>query len=160
MTDMSTDIFKVFGPRFTLAMLLATHATFAQEPVDDGIDALEPAVDTSASLEPAVDTSAAEDLERDSLEPGVSSQALAADVTRQATNGGVMDRLELGRTEITGNQELPKVLYIVPWQKSDPGDLMGRPVNTLLDEVLAPVDREEFVRQVDYYGDLYREDEE
>ena len=57
-------------------------------------------------------------------------------------------------TEITGNQELPKVMYIVPWQKSDPGDLMGRPVNTLLDEVLAPLDREEFIRQVDYYSDL------
>ena len=67
----------------------------------------------------------------------------------------VMDSMELGRTEITGNQELPKVLYIVPWQKSDPGDLMGKPVNTLLDEVLAPLDREEFLRQVDYYDDLY-----
>ena len=71
-----------------------------------------------------------------------------------------MDRIELGRTEITGNSELPTVLYIVPWQKSDPGDLMGKPVNTLLDEVLAPIDREEFIRQVDYYGDLYGEDEQ
>jgi hypothetical protein len=25
----------------------------------------------------------------------------------------------------------------------------------LLDEVLAPLDREEFIRQVDYYSDLY-----
>jgi hypothetical protein len=71
-----------------------------------------------------------------------------------------MDRMELGRTEITGNQELPKVLYIVPWQKSDPGDLMGRPVNTLLDEVLAPLDREEFIRQVGYYEDLYGDEQE
>jgi hypothetical protein len=39
----------------------------------------------------------------------------------------------------------------VPWQKSDPGELAGRPVNTLLDEVLAPLDPEEFIRQVDYY---------
>ena len=68
-----------------------------------------------------------------------------------------MDRIELGRTEITGNSELPTVLYIVPWQKSDPGDLMGKPVNTLLDEVLAPIDREEFLRRVNYYGDLYAE---
>jgi hypothetical protein len=66
-----------------------------------------------------------------------------------------MDSMELSRTEITGNQELPKVLYIVPWQKSEPGDLMGKPVNTLLDEVLAPIDREEFIRQVEYYDDLY-----
>jgi hypothetical protein len=32
---------------------------------------------------------------------------------------------------------------------------MGKPVNSLLDEVLAPLDREEFIRQVDYYDDLY-----
>jgi hypothetical protein len=72
----------------------------------------------------------------------------------------VIDELELGRTEITGNQELPTVLYIVPWKKSEPGDLMGKPVNTLLDEVLAPIDRSEFIRRVDYYGDLYGEEEE
>ena len=110
---------------------------------------------------PAVDTSAEEQqAETDELEPAVSSEvALAADVTRSTSGSQVMDRMELSRTEITGNQELPKVLYIVPWQKSDPSDLMGRPVNTLLDEVLAPIDREEFVRQVDYYVDLYEEDE-
>jgi hypothetical protein len=75
-------------------------------------------------------------------------------VTRQESGGEVMDRIDLGRTEITGNSELPTVLYIVPWRKSNPGELMGRPVNTLLDEVLAPLDREEFIRQVDYYDDL------
>jgi len=87
-------------------------------------------------------------------------QILVSDVRRSESDGRVMDSLDLGRTEITGNQELPKVLYIVPWQKSDPGDLMGRPVNTLLDEVLAPIDRSEFMRQVDYYDDLYTKDDE
>jgi hypothetical protein len=67
------------------------------------------------------------------------------------------DELLLERTEITGNRELPKVLYIVPWRKPDPGALLGKPVNTLLDDVLAPLDREEFIRQVDYYSDLYDE---
>jgi hypothetical protein len=81
-------------------------------------------------------------------------------VRRSTGAGGVMDEMDLGRTEITGNQELPKVLYIVPWKKSDPGDLIGRPVNTLLDEVLAPLDREEFLRQVKYHDDLYGEKEE
>ena len=80
---------------------------------------------------------------------------LAADVTRGTDGNQVMDELELGRTEITGNQELPTVMYIVPWQKSDPGELMGRPVNTLLDEVMAPIDRSEFMRQIDYYDDLH-----
>ncbi|MDJ0812965.1 MAG: hypothetical protein QNJ23_04500 [Woeseiaceae bacterium] len=144
--------FRVFGPRFMLAMLLAAFATFAQE-----ADELEPAVDTSA-IEPAVDTSSVADQSIDDIEPAVPTAVLAADVTRDESGSQVMDRLELGRTEITGNQELPKVLYIVPWQKSDPGDLMGRPVNTLLDDVLAPLDREEFMRQVEYHTDLYGEE--
>ena len=125
------------------------------------IEALEPAV-SSDQLDAATAETIAE--ERDTLEPAVSTSepapALAADVRRRANSGGVMDELDLGRTEITGNQELPKVLYIVPWQKSDPGDLMGKPVNSLLDEVLAPIDRSEFIRQVDYYGDLYGDEEE
>ncbi|MGI9223394.1 MAG: hypothetical protein ACR2QX_02885 [Woeseiaceae bacterium] len=151
---MRADTRKLFGAGFMLATLLAAFAAFSQE-VGDG---LEPAVDTSAMLdetvapEPAVDTSTDE---REEIEPAVSSATLAQDVTRNESSQGVMDEITLGRTEITGNQELPKVLYIVPWQKADPGDLTGRPVNTLLDEVLAPLDREEFTRQVDYYGDLY-----
>ncbi len=125
--------------------------------------AQEPDTQESAAVEPTSDARTAEEqaAERAALEPGVPSVVLAQDVRRRTTGaGGVMDEMELGRTEITGNLELPKVLYIVPWKKSDPGDLMGRPVNTLLDEVLAPLDREEFIRQVDYYDDLYGEEEE
>ena len=60
------------------------------------------------------------------------------------------DRADLDRTQIIGNRELPKVLYIVPWKKPIPGDLSGRPPVSVLDEALAPVDREVFRRQVDY----------
>lgn len=130
---------RVFGTGFMLAMLLAAFASFAQEAVED--DELMPAVDTSAIVA------------EEEVTP-------SPDIQRTTSGDRVMDTLELSRTEVTGNQELPKVLYIVPWQKSNPGDLMGKPVNTLLDEVLAPIDREEFIRQVEYYGDLYGEDEE
>lgn len=129
--------------------LLISATAQAQEP-----DELEPAVDTSAALE------VSQSEERESLEPGVPSAVLSADVRRREGNDGVMDEMDLGRTEITGNQELPTVLYIVPWQKSDPGELVGPPVNTLLDEVLAPVDRTEFIRRVGYYNDLNIESEE
>ena len=138
---MSTLIKKVFGTGFMLAMLLAAFATFAQDAVEDD-DELMPAVDTSAVVD-----------EDEAAEP-------EPDITRTTTGSRVMDSMELSRTEITGNQELPKVLYIVPWKKSDPGDLLGRPVNTLLDEVLAPVDRDEFLRHVRYYDDLHGEKEE
>jgi hypothetical protein len=72
----------------------------------------------------------------------------------------VIDRLDLGTTSITGNQELPKVLYIVPWKRSDLGDLIGRPVNSLLDEVLAPVDPEVFERHLSYYETLHGRSQE
>lgn len=60
------------------------------------------------------------------------------------------DRAEIDRTRIIGNRELPKVLYIVPWKKPLPGDLASRPLVSVLDEVLAPVDRDVFRRQVQY----------
>ena len=62
------------------------------------------------------------------------------------------DRADLEGTSIIGSRELPKVTYIVPWKKPLPGDLVGRPVASLLDEVLAPVDRDVFRRQVEYHG--------
>jgi hypothetical protein len=68
--------------------------------------------------------------------------------------GTAVDRLELETTQITGNRELPKVMVIVPWKRSDIGDLVGRPVNSLVDEALQPVDREVFRREVDYYNAL------
>jgi hypothetical protein len=140
MKDMSTQLKTVFGAGFMLAMLLAAFASYAQDVAED--EDLMPAVDTSAIAE------------EDATERPVE------DITRTTTGNRVMDSMELSRTEITGNQELPKVLYIVPWKKSDPGDLMGKPVNSLLDEVLAPVDREEFIRQVGYHNDLYGEEKE
>ena len=115
------------------------------------IEALEPGVDTSNAETPPDGAALTGDGE---AVDGATEPGAAAEVERVESGGRVMDRMELGRTEITGNQELPKVLYIVPWQKANHGDLSGRPVNTLLDEVLAPVDREEFIRTVDYYREL------
>ena len=60
------------------------------------------------------------------------------------------DRAEIDPTKIIGNRELPKVLYIVPWKKPLPGDLTGRPPVSVVDEALAPVDRDVFRRQVRY----------
>jgi hypothetical protein len=70
--------------------------------------------------------------------------------------GMAEDRIDLEGTTITGNRELPKVLYIVPWKRTLSGELVGKPVTSLLDEVLAPVDRDVFRRQVEYYGLSHR----
>jgi hypothetical protein len=60
------------------------------------------------------------------------------------------DRADIDRTQIIGNRELPKVLYIVPWKKPLPGELTGRPAASVLDEALAPIDRDVFRRQLRY----------
>jgi hypothetical protein len=64
------------------------------------------------------------------------------------------DRADIDRTQIIGNRELPKVTYIVPWKKPLPGDLDARPPGSLLDEALAPIDRDVFRRQVRYDAQL------
>jgi hypothetical protein len=60
------------------------------------------------------------------------------------------DRADIDGTKIIGNRELPKVLYIVPWKKPVPSELAGKPVASVLDEALAPIDRDVFRRQVQY----------
>jgi hypothetical protein len=73
-----------------------------------------------------------------------------------AAKGGSksQDRIELDTTQISGNRELPKVMYVVPWRKADLGEFAGRPPNSLLDEALTPVDRDVFRRQNRYFAAL------
>ena len=140
--------------RLLVLLAFVGIAAVAQEPATDAVNAAE--ID---ELEPGVSSADLSAISEE-VEAGAPSAVLAQDVRRRQLNNGVMDEIDLDRTEITGNQELPKVLYIVPWQKSDPGNLTARPVNTLLDEVLAPIDRSEFILQVEYYDELYVDDDE
>lgn len=66
----------------------------------------------------------------------------------------IAERLIMQGTAVIGNQELPKVLYIVPWKKSELPDLSEPPLESLIDEALKPIDRNVFRRQVDYYQAL------
>lgn len=76
----------------------------------------------------------------------------AVETARQTTP--TMDHLELDPTSITGNRELPKVMVIVPWKHSELGELQGRPANSLLNEILSPVDRDVFRRELRYFETL------
>jgi hypothetical protein len=149
-----------------VALLLLAGAALAQTPAPaPPSDAMDPGVDTSAPAAPS-----------EAMEPGVNTSAPAAKPTPApvaaapaaaapkpaagtpnkpaAAKGNAKDRLELDASQITGNRELPKVLYIVPWRSAELGDLVGRPVNSLLDEVLEPVDRDVFRRQNRYFEAL------
>ena len=151
-----------------IALLLLAGAALAQSPPPAAPrDALEPGVNTSApaasndAMEPGVNTSAppapaaavpATDTPRPAA--GTANKPTVSPAPQAARKGNAKDRLELDASQITGNRELPKVLYIVPWRSAELGDLVGRPVNSLLDEVLEPVDRDVFRRQNRYFEAL------
>jgi hypothetical protein len=81
-------------------------------------------------------------------------QTAAAALCCIAAAATAQDRAEIDRTAIIGNRELPKVLVIVPWKKPLPGQLSGRPVHSVLDEALAPLDPEVFRRELAYAAQL------
>lgn len=66
-----------------------------------------------------------------------------------AAGAFAQDRADIDRTQIIGNRELPKVLYIVPWKRPVHGNL-ERPVKGIVDDVFSPVDRDVLRRQVSY----------
>jgi hypothetical protein len=127
-------------------------------------DQLDPAVDTSKATDsatgaaaPAAPPAAAAPVTPPPATPAATGKAPAATTTAPkgaARKGAGNDRLNLDTTDVRGNHELPKVMYIVPWKHSDLGDLVGRPPNSLLDEVLQPLDRDVFKRETRYYEAL------
>lgn len=56
---------------------------------------------------------------------------------------------ELSGISIVGNDEAPKALYIVPWKSSEIGGETS--LNMMLDENAMPVDRDVFMRQLDFF---------
>jgi len=72
--------------------------------------------------------------------------ALAAD---DASNQDTPLRESPG-TNVHGNRELPKGLFIVPWQKGEPGQISTE-ATRLVDEPLEPVDPEEFRQRIQEY---------
>ncbi len=73
------------------------------------------------------------------LVTGLASASLYAEV-----------RIELEGTEISAARELPKVLYLVPWQQNRP-DARPLPMRSLIDDTLSPVEMDVFKRRVRYY---------
>jgi hypothetical protein len=155
------------------AMLLLAAAAMAQSPQpapsrQSATADMEPGVNTSAPSAtpqpPDSQRSGAVSVAKPSRNPAAAGAAakpatppagVAANKPADATRkGNAKDRLDLESSQITGNRELPKVLYIVPWRSAELGDLVGRPVNSLLDEVLEPVDRDVFRRQNRYFEAL------
>jgi len=107
----------------------------------------------SEAGEPQVDTSNQTPSNEPATPPApANSRTPAARPPAAQKSAPKIDRLDLGTATVTGDREQPKVMYVVPWKRSDIGDLSGKPMNSLVDEILAPVDRDVFKREVVYYN--------
>jgi hypothetical protein len=147
---------RIAGSLAALASL-SVGAALAQTPD------LEPGVQTSAPAPAAVVPPAPAPAPAPVQAPASASKPAkagsAAPATPAAPQPGAttsksQDRIQLDTTQISGNRELPKVMYVVPWRKADLGEFAGKPPNSLLDEALTPVDRDVFRRQNHYYSAL------
>ena len=102
----------------------------------------------------AAEPDAVEPTDVTAVAPAGEAPPAAAAVASAAPGDRVVDRLKLDTTAITGNRELPKVMSIVPWKPGEPPEGPERPMGSLIEELLAPVDRDEFRREITYYRDL------
>src|SRR3954453_16528956 len=101
------------------ALIAAFSAAFAAEPTKS------PQVSSAASEGPAVNTSPGVPTNAKAEKPKRSSAAGRAESSAANSNNknaNRSDRLNLETTVVTGNRELSKVLYIVPWKKAEIGD--------------------------------------
>jgi hypothetical protein len=60
------------------------------------------------------------------------------------------DAKELSGMSVLGNNDTPKALVIVPWKSSEIG-LAADLTAGLLDDAMAPVDKEVFLRRLQFY---------
>jgi hypothetical protein len=74
--------------------------------------------------------------------------ALLPAVSATAAEDGAEAKMVSGMS-IVGNDEAPKALYIVPWKSSEIA--VETSLSMMLNESDVPVDREVFMRQLDFY---------
>jgi hypothetical protein len=136
---------------FSVCASLCASAAFAQQPspASPPPQAADSAAAQPKTLKPSSAQAEAGE-PRATTGETVPSPARAPAAASKASNNAA-DKLQLGTATVTGDREQPKVMYVVPWKKSDIGDLGGKPMNSLVDEILAPVDRDVFKREVSYY---------
>ncbi|WP_234994908.1 hypothetical protein [Microbulbifer donghaiensis] len=81
---------------------------------------------------------------------GISTASAQTDT--ENSNGKKVDTKvkELSGISIIGNKEAPKSLYIVPWKSSEVGVESGL-VSSLMDDKLKPLDKEVFMRELEFY---------
>ncbi|ACR10735.1 cell division transporter substrate-binding protein FtsY [Teredinibacter turnerae T7901] len=63
--------------------------------------------------------------------------------------------VEMGAT-VTGNQEQPKVIYIVPWKQADDDAILYLPLNGKTNAIFGHVERSEHLRELKFIDELHQ----
>jgi hypothetical protein len=130
------------------AVALAQAQTAA--PAADAAGRIDRSPASAATVKPSAEPKSAHPA-RSAAAPARARAAPAPARDPAAKGDGV---LTLGATDITGNKELPKVMVIVPWKDATGAGGVIKPTDSLMNEVLGPVDRGVFQRRIRYYGQL------
>ena len=86
------------------------------------------------------------------------SRIFAVLMTAVTAGASAQEELQLDGMAVVGNRELPKALFIVPWKTPEAAMAPDRPVNTLINDVLQPVDPDVFRRKLEYFETVHRLD--
>ncbi len=81
--------------------------------------------------------------------PNVSNGPHGADAPNGSNGSGDPDAKTLRGMSVLGNNEAPMSLFIVPWKTSELG--VETNLRRTLNERDVPVDREVFMREIDFY---------
>jgi hypothetical protein len=84
----------------------------------------------------------------------VAMMAVAGPVLNAADASAAKDKVRLNETIISGNQELPKVLYIQPWQDSSALPDLGIETKLSLRDVLRPIYPPAYRRELELHDRL------
>ena len=75
--------------------------------------------------------------------------------TSIATLAQAQGRIQMEGTEIIGSQELPRVLYIVPWQAARRFEIDSPSITSIIERRLMPLERAAFRRKVHYHQAIF-----
>ena len=70
---------------------------------------------------------------------------------------GAEKRLDMRGARVIGNKELPNMLYIIPWKSIKPVEIEPPRIDSVLDEPLQALNREDFSRRVRHYNRLHND---
>ena len=69
------------------------------------------------------------------------------------------DVVTIEGARIRGDQEMPTVMYLVPWQPPEVGELRGPEERPMVDQGLSPLERYEFQRFIQYHEAFLKQTE-